>query len=98
MIPESNRASNCNIFDLVRKTSDISYRGSLWHGTMRSESENLVKNYIGNNIFKNAERENNFEVEKLGAKNSENWNHTDSILIGIKNISTWFMLVQITLT
>ena len=31
-------------------------------------------------FFKNAERENNFEVEKVGHGNSVNWNHTHSIL------------------
>ena len=45
---------------------DLSYRGSTCHGTIESESENL----IGNKFFENAERENNFEVEKVGHKNS----------------------------
>ena len=35
---------------------------------MKSESENLVENLKENNIFKNDERKNNFEVENLGAK------------------------------
>ena len=31
-------------------------------------------------MFKNSERRNNFEVEKVGRNNSVNWNHTDLIL------------------
>ena len=53
----STRLSNCYIRDLVRSISP-------WHGTIKSESENLRRN----TNFKNAELKNNFQVEKLGAK------------------------------
>ena len=33
--PESNRANNCDIFYLASKTSDLAYRDSPWHGTMK---------------------------------------------------------------
>ena len=47
-----------------RGTSDFSDRSTSWHGAAKIESENPEDN----RIFKNAGRENNFEVEKLGAK------------------------------
>ena len=47
---------------------------------MKSESENTVENIRGKTNFKNAERENSFEVEKVGRKSSVNWNHTNSII------------------
>ena len=75
-IPYSNMARNCDIFDLVIRTLDLAYRGLTWHRTMKSESKKLR----GNKIFENAERRNNFEVEKFGRKNSVNWNQTNSIL------------------
>ena len=53
-VPKSNRSSIYNIFKSVNRTFDIVYRGSLWHVTIKSESENLVENIRGNNIFKNA--------------------------------------------
>ena len=62
MIPESNRAKNCNIFDLVRKTPYFAYRGLLWYGTMKSEIENLVENLGDNKFYKNAERKNKLGV------------------------------------
>ena len=65
--------SNYNIFNSVS-------RGSLWHGKMKSENENLVENLKGNKSFKNAENRNNFKIEKVWRKKSVNWNHTDSIL------------------
>ena len=79
-ILESNRAKNCGIFDLIRNTSDLAYRVSSWHDTMKIESENLVENLRDNKIFNNDKFENNSEVEKVGRKNSVNWNHTKSIL------------------
>ena len=42
---------------------------------MKSEGENLVENFRSNKTFKNAERENNSEAEKVGRKNSVIWNH-----------------------
>ena len=45
-----------------------------WHGEAKSKSENTG----GNSIFKNSERGNNFEVEKVGRKNSVILNHVDS--------------------
>ena len=39
-----------------------------------------MENLKYNTIKKNAECENNFNVEKFGRKNSVNWNHTNSIL------------------
>ena len=68
-IPDSNRSNNCDILNLVIKTLNISYRGSPWHGTMESTSEN----FTGNKIFNNSERKNNFKVEKVGRKNSCNF-------------------------
>ena len=65
-IPESNRTNNFEIFVLVRKTV-LPYMSSVWHVTIKIESENLVENLRGKKS-KNAERKNNFEVEKLGAK------------------------------
>ena len=79
-ISESNRANNCDIFNLVRKTSHLTYRGSPLYGIMKSEGENLVENLRRNKIFKNAERKNNSEAEKVGLKNSVNWNQTELIL------------------
>ena len=67
-IPESNRANNRNILYLVVRTSDIAYRGSPWHGTMKRESVNPVGNPRGNKNVKNSEHKNNFEVEKLIGK------------------------------
>ena len=68
MIPEFNSTTNSNIFDSVRIMSGLAYRGSMWHGTIKSEVKNLVENLRDNNILKNTERKNNFEVEKLVAK------------------------------
>ena len=61
------------IFNSVNRRSDIAYRDSSWHGTAKIESENLK----GNNIFKNTERESNFEVEKVERKNFVILNHKD---------------------
>ena len=47
------RLSNCNIFYLV-------IRGLSCLGTIKSESENLVENLRGNNIFKNYNPKTNF--------------------------------------
>ena len=66
MVPESNSARNFYIFNSIKGALDISFRGLPWHIAAKSESENIG----GNNIFENAERENNFEVEKVGHKNS----------------------------
>ena len=52
------RLSNCDILESF-------IRGLSWYGTTKNESKNLVENLRGNKIFKNAERENNFKVEKL---------------------------------
>ena len=53
---------------------DFSNRITSSHGTTKSESENPG----GNSIFKNTGRENNFEVERVGRKNYEIFNHTNS--------------------
>ena len=37
-IPKSNGAKNCNIFDSVSRPSYLSYMGSTWHRTIKSES------------------------------------------------------------
>ena len=74
IIPESNRANNCKNFDFIRRILNFSYRGSLWHDTEKGESEKLG----GNKFFEDAERENNFEVEKVGRQNYVIWNHKDS--------------------
>ena len=70
----STRKGSCDIFDLVSRTSDLSYMGFLWYGTDKIESKNLG----GNTNFENAESENNFEAENVGHKNSVVWNHKDS--------------------
>ena len=77
MIPESNSASKCEIFKSTRRTSDISYRVFPYHGPEKSE----IKILGGNKTFKNADHENNFEVEKVDRKNSIILNHkySDSI-------------------
>ena len=74
IIPDTNSGSNWKIFDAVIRTSDLSYRNLSWHGAAKSESVNLG----GNNILENSERKNNFEVEKVGRKNSVIYNHKDS--------------------
>ena len=58
-IQKSNISSNYDIFYFVSRTSDITYGGFLWHGAVKSESENIG----GNKIFETAERKNNFEVK-----------------------------------
>ena len=65
---------------LFRRTSDIAYRDSYSNGKIKHGSKNLLENLRGSKGFKNSERENNFKVEKVGGKNSVNWNQTDSIL------------------
>ena len=45
---------------------------------MKNYSENLVENLRGKKNFKNAERENNSEVEKVEHKNSVIYDHKDS--------------------
>ena len=67
-ILESNRENNHNISNLVRKTPDIAYRVSPWHGTTKNETGNLAENLGDKTIFKNIERKDNSNVEKLGAK------------------------------
>ena len=64
---------NYNIFDSVS-------RGLPWHYTMKIKFENLVENLRGKKNFKNAEGENNSEVETFGHKKYVNWDHTDSVL------------------
>ena len=79
MIPEYNRSNNSNIFISVSRTSDLAYRGSPYYGTIISE----IKNLRGNKILENAERENNFKVEKVRRKNSVIWDHKYSDLIHV---------------
>ena len=45
-IVESNRANNCDIFDLVNSPLDLAYMVLAWHGTMKSDIENLQTNKI----------------------------------------------------
>ena len=73
IIPLTKSSNNCNIFNSVSRTFNIAYRILSWHGAERSENENLG----GNNIFENAERKSNFEVGKVGRKNSVTFNHVD---------------------
>ena len=84
--PQINRTrlNNFDIFDLFISPSDLSYRLFEWHGTMKSESENLT----GNKIFENVERGNNSKVEKVGHKNSVIWNLKDSGLIRLDTSHT----------
>ena len=70
---------NFKIFNSVIRMLDISYRSFSWNGAAKRKSENLG----GNNIFENAERENNFEVEKVRRKNSIIPNHKYSDLIHV---------------
>ena len=70
-IPESNTSNKYEIFNLVSSPSYFAYKIPEWHGTAKSESENL----LGNIVFKFFERINNVEVEKVGRKYSVIWNH-----------------------
>ena len=84
-IPPRN-IGTINLFD--GGTSYLDYRSAPWHGAAKCESENLV----GNSIFKTSERENNFEFEKFGRKNSVILNTSCQIskinkLVYIKNTS-----------
>ena len=45
---------------------------------MKKETGNIVENPIDNTIFKTAERENNYEVGKVGQ--NENWKYTYLII------------------
>ena len=67
----SNKLRNCNIFNSVSRVF-------LWHGKMKKETGNIVENPIDNTIFKTAERENNYEVGKVGQ--NENWKYTYLII------------------
>ena len=58
----------------------LAYRGLPWYGTTKNEAGKLVENLRDNTVFKNSEHRDNFNVEKVGSKNSVNWNHTKSIL------------------
>ena len=79
IIPDTNIVSNYDIFNSIIRVLDISYRISLWHGTEKNYSETLE----AETFFENTERKNNFQVEKVGRKNSVIWNHKDSDLIHI---------------
>ena len=83
-IPETNIASNYNIFDSIIRSSNLTYRGLSWNGSEKRESENLG----GKKIFQNAESKNNFEVEKVERKSSVIWNHKYSDLIHNYHIRT----------
>ena len=85
------RISNYYILELV-------IRDLPWHGRMKIKTENLVENIRGNKSFKNDERGNISEVEKVEHKNSVNWNHTELILDKNKNSLTQSTLIQITMT
>ena len=56
---------------------------------MKIESENLLENLRSNKNFKNSERKNNSEVDKVGREKS---------IFGITTIPTQFALIQITPT
>ena len=73
------RQGDFDIFDSIKGMLDLNYVGFPWHGAVKSGVENLG----GNKSFKNSEQENNFEVEKVGCKNSEIFNQKDSDLIHI---------------
>ena len=64
---------NCNIFDSVSRTLDISYRGSSWHDVAKSELENPGCS----NIFEDFYCKNNLNLKKLG-KTFVIWNRKDS--------------------
>ena len=59
-----NREGRWYIFYLVRRNLDLVYREYMWHGTAKSESENLG----GNKCFENAERPNILKLKKMGEK------------------------------
>ena len=65
---ESNRSNNCEIFYFVRKTLYLAYRVSPWHGTIRGESKNLVRDLRGNKNSKIMIAKIIPELKKLGAK------------------------------
>ena len=67
-IPKSNRANNCNIFNLVIRNFDLTNTGSLWNGTMKSKSENLVENHGGKKTSKMMSAKIISKLKKLGAK------------------------------
>ena len=74
--PQITRTSqgSFNVFNSIKGESDLADRGLSWHGGAKSESENLK----GNKFFKNYERKNIFEVEKVGRESSVFWNNKDS--------------------
>ena len=72
IIPQDTGQGSFNVFNPIRGILYFSNRSASWHGTVISEKLG------GGIIFKNAGRENNFEVEKVGHKNSEILNHVDS--------------------
>ena len=73
IISETNSARSFGIIDSTSRTFYIVYRGLLWQGADKIESEN----HGGNNISENAERKNSFGVEKVGHKNLVIWYHKD---------------------
>ena len=70
-ITYSNISNNCNISDTVSSASSLSYRGLTWHRKMKIEGIKPMENHKGIKKFKNDERENNFEVEKVGHESSQ---------------------------
>ena len=72
---------NIRILGLLdRNIPDFTSTSTIWHGSEKSQNENL-----GNNrILKNSEGENNFEVEKVGRKHSVILNHVSLNNIKVK--------------
>ena len=96
---------NCDIYNSVSRLQDIAYRYLAWHGTIKSENEDLRGKEIENTECKDI-----FEVENFGREHSVIWdhkysdsihvdpNHTNLILNLITKISTQFTLIQISRT
>ena len=74
---------SCNISGLVVIILNLDCSTLPWHGAAKSE----IENFVGNKLFENAEHENIFEVEKVGAQNSVIWNHKDSDSIHVDHIT-----------
>ena len=66
--PESNRSNNFNIFESTRRTSYLAYGDLPWHGTMKSENENLAKKLEATTFSKMLSARIISKFENLGVK------------------------------
>ena len=67
-IPDSNRANNCNIFNLVIKMLYLAYRGLPWYGTTKNEAGKPVETLETTQFSKILNIEIILMLKKLGAK------------------------------